>query len=218
MKFNHFAIIFFSLLSCSVFALDVNIIVLDHKQNPLPDVVVYLEPLEPLDSMMPLPKVANVIEISQKNNVFSPYISVMQVGQSVSFDNQDDITHQIYSPIGKNKFSFKIKAGEQQMKSDFNQKSEITMGCNIHDWMSGHLLVLDTPYFTKSDQQGLAKITPKYAGKYQLTIWHPQMRESNNRLTRVVILPITTQIEMKLTKAMKDIPEQKFDNDDLFYY
>lgn len=177
--------------------------------------VVYLEPL---DANVALPTTTKTINITQQDKAFAPYVSVMQSGQSVRFDNQDDITHQIYSPIGDNKFSFKISAGQQQLKGDFNQTGEIAMGCNIHDWMSGHLLILDTPYFAKTNQQGQAKITIEQAGKYTLSVWHPQMNEKNNRLSQIIDLQKTTNIEMKLTTAMDDIPEQINNDDDDYLF
>ena len=97
--------------------------------------VVYLQPEDDIS----LPFNEKVVEVGQFDRSFTPYISIMQLGNKVNFKNKDDITHHIYSPIGDNKFSFKIRAGESQMKSDFQQTGEVAMGCNIHDWMSGYL-------------------------------------------------------------------------------
>lgn len=197
------------LLPIHALAQEIKITVLDHQQQPVADIVAYLEPL---DDIKVEPNNEG-IEIGQLNKSFTPYISVMQKGSKVTFHNQDDITHHIYSPVGENKFSFKIRSGQSQLKQDFNQVGEIAMGCNIHDWMSGYLLVLDTPYFNKTNAEGVANINISEQGNYRLNIWHPQLMEENNKISMVVD---TTEIQhhtFKLTKAMQTIPEQS-NNDD----
>lgn len=98
--------------------------------------VVYLQPQD--DIFLTLNE--NIVEVGQFDRSFTPYISVIQLGNTVNFKNRDDITHHIYSPIGDNKFSYKINAGQSASKSDFQQTGEVAMDCNIHDWMSGYLL------------------------------------------------------------------------------
>jgi len=188
---------------------DLNIKVLDHQGKPLKNMVVYAEPN---DSVITT-KSDKSIEIAQLNKSFAPYISVIQAGNQVSFHNQDDITHHIYSPLGANKFEFKIKAGNQKIKKNFTHTGEVVMGCNIHDWMSGYLLILDTPYFAKTDDNGAAKIPIDQSGAFSITLWHPQMNEENNRITRSVKLPSSKTITMQLTQAMAAPPQQKNEED-----
>lgn len=197
------------LLPIHAFAQEIKITVLDHQQQPVADIVAYLEPL---DDIKVEPNNEG-IEIGQLNKSFTPYISVMQKGSKVTFHNQDDITHHIYSPVGENKFSFKIRSGQSQLKQDFNQVGEIAMGCNIHDWMSGYLLVLDTPYFNKTNAEGVANINISEQGNYRLNIWHPQLMEENNKISMVVDTNEIQHHTFKLTKAMQTIPEQS-NNDD----
>jgi len=51
-----------------------------------------------------------------------------------------------------------------------------TLGCNIHDQMSAHVVVVDTPVFAKTDANGLVKLELP-AGEHQLKTWHPRMPE-----------------------------------------
>ena len=197
------------LWSCQLFAQQIQIEVVDPKQKPVADVVAYIVPLDQQD----LPTTDNIIEIGQFDKSFAPYISVMQKGNTVKFSNRDDITHHIYSPLGANKFSFKIKAGQHHTKTDFDQAGVVTMGCNIHDWMSGHLLILDTPYFAKTDKKGAATIDILQQGKYQLTIWHPQLKEPENRLSLIFNSKEKQKLQLALTQAMNNIPEQSNEDD-----
>lgn len=215
--------ILLSFLSSPVLALDVKVSVVDPQQTPLANIVVYFEALEQatLEKIAAdqaayitrATKLSKTTIIGQRDKSFTPYISVVQKGDPVQFSNQDDITHHIYSPVGGNKFSFKIRAGQQQVNQSFTQAGEVPMGCNIHDWMSGYLLILDTPYFGKTNDQGQTDITLKYQGQYKVTLWHPQMNEPNNRLSQVIEVHADTKLAMSLQQAMSEVPEQKNDDD-----
>ena len=178
-------------------------------QQVLPDVVVYLEPL----SGQKLPLSQKSVEINQHHKAFSPYISVSQTKQKIRFTNQDDITHHIYSVAEDNKFSFKIKAGQSNSDIPFNQANEIAMGCNIHDWMSGYLLVVDTPYFAKTSKLGVAEFSQVLKGKYQVVVWHPQMQSKNNRFVVEQYVDKNTLFTVNLTASISELPVQKSDDD-----
>ena len=176
---------------------------------PLENMVVYLEPL----AEQVLPQQSGAVNISQHSKSFIPYISVSQSTAKVSFENKDDITHHIYSADNENKFSFKIRAGKTDSTTQFNHAADIAMGCNIHDWMSGYLLVVNTPYFAKTDAQGIASFTMKELGKYRVVVWHPQLRTENNRIVKEQELSTDDTIAFTLEQNMDDIPAQKSDED-----
>ena len=175
----------------------------------LADMVVYLEPL----SDQTLPNSANTVIINQHHKAFAPYISVSQTQQAVRFTNQDDITHHIYSVATKNKFSFKIRAGQSNNDMAFNHANEIAMGCNIHDWMSGYLLVVDTPYFAKTDALGKAIFNNVIQGKYLVVVWHPQLKTNNNRLVVEKDIYDNTRFSVSLKAKLESLPKQDSDDD-----
>ena len=180
------------------------------KNKPLANMVVYLEPL----TGQIVPQQSKTVEISQGNKSFIPYISVSQKAAKVNFVNKDDITHHIYSADSENKFSLKIRAGESDSSAHFDHAAEIAMGCNIHDWMSGYLLVVNTPYFAKTDEQGLASFTLSELGKYRVVVWHPQMQAENNRMIVEKDLLSADITTFTLQKTMDDIPVQTSDDFD----
>lgn len=175
----------------------------------LANMVVYLEPL----SNQVLPSSAHTITINQHHKAFAPYISVSQTQQAVRFTNQDDITHHIYSVATNNKFSFKIRAGQSHNDITFEHSNEIAMGCNIHDWMSGYLLVVDTPYFAKSDVQGKSVFTSVKQGKYRVVIWHPQLKTHNNRFVIEKNVQGDMTFSVSLEAKLDKIPPQKSNDD-----
>lgn len=193
----------------SSFAVNVSVTTLSVKGKPLTGLVVYVEPLE----HQAMPVNHKTVVVGQHFKAFAPYISVTQLGNPVEFINQDDITHHIYSAVGKDRFSFKIKAGQQRIKTNFSEPGEVAMGCNIHDWMSGYLLLLKTPYYAKTDSNGKVVLTIIQPGKYQLTVWHPQMQEPNNRIKQIIDLQTDKTITIRLTSNMKPLPAQKSADD-----
>jgi len=187
----------------------VQISVSSQAEKGLNDLVVYLEPL---DGQALVPATKPII-IGQLGKSFTPYISVSQVNSKVEFANQDDITHHIYSAGSDNKFSFKIRAGQTNSTIQFNQASEVAMGCNIHDWMSGYLLLVNTPYFGKTDSQGQVSFDIDKQGKYKIVVWHPQMQSENNRMIKEVVISTDSAFAITLKNEISEIPRQENDDD-----
>jgi len=183
--------------------------VLDVNKKPLENMVVYVEPIGHKVSV----KNTKTLEIGQQDKAFVPYISVMQLGNNVEFNNQDNITHHIYSPVGENKFSVKIRSGQKIVKNDFTEAGEVSMGCNIHDWMSGYMLIVDTPFFAKSDKSGHTEIDLDKSGQYKVVVWHPQMQEADNKLSKIINVNNAMEVTMQLSKPMDAIPSQKNEDD-----
>jgi plastocyanin len=198
--------------SCNTKSVDnscVQVFVNNKNGQALADMVVYLEPLEG----QKLEQSSKKVVVNQSGKSFSPYISVSQVNSEVDFVNQDDITHHIYSAGSDNKFSFKIRSGQTNTLAQFNQEAEVAMGCNIHDWMSGHLLVVNTPYFTKTNAQGQASFDVASNGKYKIVVWHPQLQSENNRLIKEEAILNNSVFSFTLQNEMSESPLQESDDD-----
>jgi len=58
----------------------------------------------------------------------------------------------------------------------FDEPGTIVLGCNIHDGMLGYVVVVDTPYFAKTDEQGVARIDGVAGGDYVVAAWTPRAR------------------------------------------
>lgn len=187
----------------------VEVAVHDTKGQAVSNMVVYLQPL----AGQQLIKSSEVVTISQRDKAFSPYITVSQTEKQVSFANQDDITHQIYSADRDNKFSFKIRAGAKHVLEKFDHQAEIAMGCNIHDWMSGHLLVVDTPFFGKTDSNGKISFSLNELGQYRVVVWHPQLLTDNHRLSQELNVLNNSVLTFSLPKNLESIPTQENTDD-----
>lgn len=56
----------------------------------------------------------------------------------------------------------------------FDRPGVVVVGCNIHDWMIGYVVVLDTPYFARTGRDGLVSLQAP-AGRYRLRVWHARL-------------------------------------------
>lgn len=185
---------------------ELSVQVLDSKGQALEDVVVYARPINgevKFESNKP------PLLIDQHDKKFSPYIVVMQKGQQINFSNRDDITHHIYSVSGDNRFDFKIKAGAEKLTAPMESVEEIAMGCNIHDWMSGYALVVDTPYYGKTDELGKINLNLFSKGEYELVVWHPQLDVKGNRESQTInVNSDKSNVTFSLSKTLLPIPKQ----------
>lgn len=114
--------------------------------------------------------------IEQRGREFLPYVTVVQTGTSIEFPNNDPIKHHVYSFSPPKQFEIKLYAGKPSQPVVFDKPGEVVIGCNIHDWMEAHVLVVDTPYFAKTSADGKALIANVPPGRYKLQLWQPQQK------------------------------------------
>ena len=117
-----------------------------------------------------------IVAVEQLDREFVPYVSVIQAGTTVTFPNRDPILHHVYSFSTARAFEIKLYTGKSPSEILFDKPGVVTLGCNIHDWMIGYILVVPTAYFGKSDASGVARLGDVPAGSYELRAWHPQQR------------------------------------------
>ncbi|WAT13771.1 methylamine utilization protein [Xanthomonas fragariae] len=136
----------------------------------LVDAVVSLEPALPVAA-----SVSKTAEMDQINSQFVPAVLVVRAGTLVRFPNRDQIRHQVYSFSPAKRFELPLFQGTMAASIRFDQAGLVTVGCNIHDWMLGYIVVLDTPYFGKTGSAGRVQLEAP-AGNYTLRVWHPRIK------------------------------------------
>jgi plastocyanin len=138
--------------------------------QPLADAVVAIE-LRAQGSRAPAGTRA---EMAQRERQFQPFVLVVQTGTAVNFPNFDTVRHHVYSFSPVKTFDIKLYTGTPAEPVVFDKPGVATLGCNIHDKMSAHIVVVDTPVFTKTDAQGQARLDLP-PGEHQLRAWHPRV-------------------------------------------
>lgn len=116
-------------------------------------------------------------EMSQRERSFQPPVLVVQTGTAVSFPNFDTVRHHVYSFSPVKVFDIKLYAGTPAEPVVFDKPGVAALGCNIHDRMSAHIVVVDTPLFARTDARGEA-VLDLPAGEHRLLTWHAAQKQA----------------------------------------
>ncbi|WP_310389807.1 methylamine utilization protein [Roseateles sp.] len=114
-------------------------------------------------------------EMAQRERQFQPALLIVQTGTAVSFPNFDVVRHHVYSFSPIKVIDVKLYSGTPSEPIVFDKPGVATLGCNIHDRMSAHIVVVDTPLFAITDASGSARLDLP-AGEHRLKLWHPSMK------------------------------------------
>src|SRR5690349_18244737 len=149
-------------------AAELPVTVLTAEGRPLPGVVVVAEPASPA----PRPRAPSQVTMDQRELAFVPDVLVVRTGTAVEFPNSDKVRHQVYSFSGAKTFKLALYAGRAHPPVTFEKPGVVTLGCNIHDGMIGHIVVTDSPWHGRTDDKGHIAMTALPEGSYTLRVWH----------------------------------------------
>lgn len=149
--------------------------VLDEGRLPVQGAVVSLHARPGQEGVVAepaLPLADAVIE--QFRGEFSPQILVVTTGTPIRFPNLDRVRHHVYSFSPAKVFELPLYSGEPHEPVVFDAPGVVTLGCNIHDWMLGYVVVLDTAVHSISDASGEVSLEAA-PGAWLLRVWHARL-------------------------------------------
>ncbi len=191
-------------------AADLRITVADSRGQSAAQVVVVARPIGAAAAA----NAAKSATVTQQFQTFTPGVMPISVGTTVEFPNLDRMRHHVYSFSPAKTFEIHLYSGEDTPKVTFDVPGVITLGCNIHDWMTGYLYVTDAPYFAATDEAGIATLRNVPPGEYRLAVWHPKLdAEANEGTTRVGTTPAT--VDLKVAAVIEPIAQHRPDDDPL---
>ncbi|ANH70908.1 methylamine utilization protein [Mitsuaria sp. 7] len=151
-------------------AADWTIQVRDTSGAPVPNAAVAVE----LKGQPARPATGATAQMAQRDRQFQPQLLVVQTGTSVNFPNFDTVRHHVYSFSPTKKFELKLYSGTPSEPVVFDKAGVAQLGCNIHDRMSAHIVVVDTPVFGITDAKGEVRLNLP-AGDHRLRLWAPRL-------------------------------------------
>ena len=215
-----------SLLFGAAHAGTVLISVTDKDGKPVADVVVLVDPAT---KVVATPSAAPVV-IAQENLRFVPFLSVVPVGSTLHFVNRDGYDHHVRStpsgPLGSmpsvKSFEFRLdaaqapapspnddykpapvsrkKAGTSSADVKLDQPGPIGLGCHLHASMRGQVYVSETPWFAKTDANGVAILQGVPEGAIEVNLWHPdQLQEQSPMRLQLGAAPLKTGGQLNFT-------------------
>ena len=166
-------------------AATLEVYVVDEQGRPIENVAVYATPAHALEHAGATETAAadaaatSKAVMDQRGLQFVPHLLVVQAGTEVTFPNGDDVSHHVYSFSETKPFELPLYKGDAYPPVLFDRAGIVVLGCNIHDGMLGYIVVVDTPHFAQTNEQGIALIDGVPNGDYVVAAWTPRVRPAN---------------------------------------
>jgi plastocyanin len=141
------------------------------KPGDASEVVVYLEGLKAKAK----PAAST---ITMKGKQFVPRVTVVPVGSTVAFPNDDPIFHNVFSVSGDNRFDLDLYKRPKSSSWTFQHPGVVRAYCNIHPQMSAVILVVENGFFARPAADGSFTLEDVPAGQYSLRAWHERGGEA----------------------------------------
>ena len=203
------SLLYVFLLSVSTGVFAANITIKNANNDPLPNAVVWLTAGDPSSVIPPEAPYA----MTQQNREFKPRILVVPQNAKVEFPNADSIMHHVYSFSKAKTFELKLYKEHPKAPITFDQTGVVELGCNIHDWMLGYIVVVDSTIFAITDENGNVDLNAN-AGEYMLSVWHSgfsDISKVESQTITVATNPITYKVKQEIAEQI-DFATDEFDD------
>lgn len=123
-------------------------------------------------------------EIDQVGCVYIPHVAAVLVDQKLIVKNGDATLHNVHS-IPEKDAEKNIGQPAKGIKSDFTftAAQHVKFKCDVHSWMSAHVLVVDNPFFAVTGDNGSFSIANVPAGEYTIEAWHETLGVQTAKVT-----------------------------------
>lgn len=133
------------------------------------ETVVWLEPAS-ARAARPVP---TSIQVVTRNKALLPHVLAVPEGSTVSFPNDDPISHNLFSLSPGNSFDLGLYRKGAGKSQKFDEPGIVNVYCNVHPSMSAVIHVMPTPYYTFADASGQYSLDVP-PGRYRLVAWNEQ--------------------------------------------
>lgn len=114
--------------------------------------------------------------LDNKGCLFQPHVVLHGVKSgALKISNSDPVNHNTHLVPSKNEdFNKMIASGKSESYGPDLKAEKLPMSvkCDIHGWMEGHVWIVDHPYYELSGKNGSFAISDVPAGSWQLAAWH----------------------------------------------
>jgi hypothetical protein len=127
---------------------------------------------------------SQAVRYDQKGCQYLPHVLPMQISQQLQIYNDDQTSHNIH-PLAKvnSEWNKSQPPGSPPIDTKYEKAEFIPVKCNIHPWMHGYFVVLNTSHYAVSGEDGSYSIKGLPPGKYTLTAWQEQYSQQSQDVT-----------------------------------
>jgi len=119
--------------------------------------------------------------MDQQKMAFTPNVLPILKGTTVKFNNSDPVLHNVFwnksadgSYNARNMGTFGKGSSAEFV---YDKEGSVTLLCNIHPEMEGHIVVLQNPYFSLASKDGAYEINGVPPGQYSVKAWYPNPKK-----------------------------------------
>lgn len=129
-------------------------------------------------------RAAQAVRYDQKGCQYIPHILPMQVSQELQIYNDDQTSHNIH-PLAKvnSEWNKAQPRGSPPIHTKYEKVEFVPVKCDIHPWMHGYFVVLNTAHYAVTGENGFFNIKGLPPGKYTVTAWQEQYGEQTQDVT-----------------------------------
>src|SRR4029079_18230596 len=127
----------------------------------LRDFVIYIDgPVGDKPVASPSTIAVETRRVAQNGAQFAPHVMPVLIGTTVSWPNNDDIYHNVFSMSEAKPFDLDLYKGNPPDKRvTFDKTGRVDVFCSIHANMHCVVLVVENPSFAVTDDRGRYSIT-----------------------------------------------------------
>lgn len=140
------------------------------------------------------------VVVDQRSCRFEPHVQVVRVGETVRFLNSDNTNHNVHTYPKKNKQVNNNVAAGSNYEQMLDKEENIKVGCDIHPWMGGYVVVTKSSHFAVSGPDGSFKIEGLPAGDYKAEYWHETLGKGKADVTVTEGAAAELKIELSTEK------------------
>jgi plastocyanin len=110
--------------------------------------------------------------LNQKDKRFNPELLIVPVGSVVSFPNEDPLFHNVFSLSRTRQFDLGYYPQGQTRTVKFDRPGVVQVYCHLHPNMYSAVLVTESPWQLRPDEDGRFYFQNVPDGEYALVVWH----------------------------------------------
>ncbi|MEE8259648.1 MAG: hypothetical protein V3R14_01480, partial [Nitrospinaceae bacterium] len=148
---------------------------------------------------------AKALRIFQRELQFDPSHSVVMVGSTVTFINDDREVHNIYSKSSGNQFNLGAMAAGAAREIKLKTPGPVILRCNLHKDMMGTVFVVPNGYYAQPNANGEYQFDNVKSQEYILEFWHPQLypEDVGDNIKSIKLTGKDENIDFKIASASK---------------
>ena len=125
------------------------------------------------------------VVLDQRGCQYQPHVFGIQVNQPLEIINSDDTLHNVHA-LPKNSKEFNLGMpikGMKLTKTFTSPEIMVKIKCEVHPWMSGYVGVLDHPFYSVTNEEGIFAIKNLPPGQYSVESWQEKYGPLSQQVT-----------------------------------